>query len=49
MAPAIQVCDLTKSFTLHVQGGVTIPVFEKLGLVVEHGECVALVRPVRGW
>jgi alpha-D-ribose 1-methylphosphonate 5-triphosphate synthase subunit PhnL len=45
MAPAIQVCDLTKCFILHVQGGVTIPVFEKLGLVVEHGECVALSGP----
>ena len=45
MNPAIRVCDLTKTFTLHVQGGVTIPVFEKLGLVVEPGECVALSGP----
>ena len=45
MDPAIRVCDLTKSFTLHVQGGVTIPVFEKLGLAVERGECVALSGP----
>jgi alpha-D-ribose 1-methylphosphonate 5-triphosphate synthase subunit PhnL len=45
MPPAIRVCDLTKSFTLHVQGGVTIPVFEKLGLTVEQGECVALSGP----
>ncbi len=45
MFPAIRVCDLTKSFTLHVQGGVTIPVFEKLALVVEHGECFALSGP----
>ncbi len=45
MLPAIRVCDLTKSFTLHVQGGITIRVFEKLGLIVEPGECVALSGP----
>jgi alpha-D-ribose 1-methylphosphonate 5-triphosphate synthase subunit PhnL len=45
MVPAIRVCDLSKSFTLHVQGGVTIPVFEKLRLVVEPGECVAISGP----
>jgi alpha-D-ribose 1-methylphosphonate 5-triphosphate synthase subunit PhnL len=45
MVPVIRVCELTKSFTLHVQGGVTIPVFEKLGLTVEPGECVALSGP----
>lgn len=43
MIPAIQVIDLTKSFTLHVQGGVSIPVFHNLHLTVEHGECVALL------
>ena len=31
-----------KSFTLHVQGGVEIPVFEDLELSVDAGECVAL-------
>jgi alpha-D-ribose 1-methylphosphonate 5-triphosphate synthase subunit PhnL len=45
MVPAIRVCGLTKSFTLHVQGGVTIPVFEKLGLEVQPGECLALAGP----
>ncbi len=34
-----------KSFTLHVQGGARIPVFETLDLSVEAGECVALTGP----
>lgn len=34
-----------KSFTLHVQGGVTIPVFADLELSVDAGECVALTGP----
>lgn len=45
MLPAIEVIGLTKSFTLHVQGGVAIPVFSNLGLTVEYGECLALMGP----
>lgn len=45
MIPAIDVIDLTKSFTLHVQGGVRIPVFDRLRLTVAQGECVALYGP----
>ena len=45
MIPAINVIDLTKSFTLHVQGGVRIPVFDRLQLTVAPGECVALYGP----
>ena len=33
---------LAKSFTLHLQGGVRIPVLSDLALEVRTGECVAL-------
>lgn len=33
---------LSKGFTLHLQGGVRIPVLRDAGLVVKAGECVAL-------
>jgi alpha-D-ribose 1-methylphosphonate 5-triphosphate synthase subunit PhnL len=38
----IDVRDLGKSFTLHNQGGVTIPVIAGAGFSVGPGECVAL-------
>ena len=34
-----------KSFTLHLQGGVTIPVLDGVGLEVRAGECLALAGP----
>ena len=34
--------NVGKSFTLHVQGGVTLPVFSELNLDVGTGECVVL-------
>ncbi|SHI88178.1 alpha-D-ribose 1-methylphosphonate 5-triphosphate synthase subunit PhnL [Roseomonas rosea] len=36
---------LSKGFTLHLQGGVCIPVLRDAGLVVKAGECVALSGP----
>ncbi len=36
---------LTKSFTLHLQGGVRIPVLSELAMTVRAGECVALDGP----
>lgn len=39
----ISVRGLEKTFTLHTQGGVVIPVFSRLALEVGAGECVALV------
>ncbi|MDG4650149.1 phosphonate C-P lyase system protein PhnL [Roseibacterium sp. SDUM158017] len=38
----IEVENLGKSFTLHNQGGVTIPVIDGAGFAVAAGECVAL-------
>jgi alpha-D-ribose 1-methylphosphonate 5-triphosphate synthase subunit PhnL len=39
----IQIDGLSKSFTLHNQGGVVIPVMAGASLAVRPGECVALV------
>ena len=36
---------LAKSFTLHLQGGVRIPVLSDVGLEVRAGECVVLAGP----
>lgn len=39
----IAVTNVSKSFTLHNQGGVALPVMEGAGLEVRRGECVGLV------
>ena len=41
----ISVRDVSKSFTLHNQGGARIPVLRGAGLTVAPGECVALTGP----
>ena len=38
----IRVDSLMKSFTLHNQGGVTLPVLEDVSFTVAQGECVIL-------
>lgn len=38
----IRVTGLSKSFTLHNQGGIRIPVLEGVSLTVKRGECVVL-------
>ncbi|HYB42874.1 MAG TPA: phosphonate C-P lyase system protein PhnL [Candidatus Methylomirabilis sp.] len=42
---AIEVRDLEKTFTLHVQGGVRLPVLRRVSLAVCPGECVVLTDP----
>ncbi|MEO1091126.1 MAG: phosphonate C-P lyase system protein PhnL [Pseudomonadota bacterium] len=37
--------DIAKSFVLHLQSGVRIPVFESVGFTIEAGECVVLAGP----
>jgi len=37
--------NLSKGFTLHLRGGVHIPVLSGVGLVVHAGECVVLAGP----
>lgn len=44
-APVLEVHGLEKSFTLHTQGGVRLPVLHGVNLVVYPGECVALADP----
>ncbi len=43
--PALDVRGLGKVFTLHVQGGVTLPVLRDVSLAVHPGECVVLADP----
>lgn len=42
MKPLLHAQDLHKSFTLHTQGGIRIPVLEGVSLEVFPGDCVAL-------
>jgi alpha-D-ribose 1-methylphosphonate 5-triphosphate synthase subunit PhnL len=43
--PALRVSGLTKSFVVHAQGGLALPVLRDVSLAVSAGECVALVGP----
>ncbi|MGF1444609.1 MAG: phosphonate C-P lyase system protein PhnL [Pikeienuella sp.] len=45
MAPIIAVDDVSKTFTLHTQGGARLPVLLGASLSVAAGECVALAGP----
>jgi alpha-D-ribose 1-methylphosphonate 5-triphosphate synthase subunit PhnL len=42
-APLLRVERISKTFTLHLQGGVRLPVLEERSLELHAGECVALV------
>ncbi len=42
---ALDLVDVKKSFTLHLQGGLHLPVVAGVNFVVEPGECVALAGP----
>ena len=45
MPRRIEVSQLCKTFTLHLQGGVTMPILDKLDMHVDAGECVVLHAP----
>jgi alpha-D-ribose 1-methylphosphonate 5-triphosphate synthase subunit PhnL len=45
MSWSLRAENLGKSFTLHLQGGVTLPVLGGVDLAVVPGECVALAGP----
>ncbi|WP_018097496.1 phosphonate C-P lyase system protein PhnL [Sinorhizobium meliloti] len=42
---ALRAIGLSKSFTLHTQGGIVLPVFDNIELTVRSGECVCLHGP----
>ncbi|MBP1884832.1 MULTISPECIES: phosphonate C-P lyase system protein PhnL [Sinorhizobium] len=42
---ALHAIGLSKSFTLHTQGGIVLPVFDNIELTVRSGECVCLHGP----
>ncbi|APO70293.1 phosphonate ABC transporter ATP-binding protein PhnL 2 (plasmid) [Rhizobium gallicum] len=42
---ALRAIGLSKSFTLHTQGGIVLPVFDDIELAVRSGECVCLHGP----
>jgi len=41
----LQTNGLSKTFTLHNQGGIRLPVFDTLDMTLSAGECLALVGP----
>lgn len=43
--PILRVEKLAKTFTLHTQGGVRLPVFSQVSFTVSPGECVVLSGP----
>ena len=45
MEPALLVSGLTKSFVMHAQGDLALPVLRNVALAVSPGECLALVGP----
>ena len=44
-APILRVENLAKTFTLHTQGGIRLPVFGQVSFTVSPGECVVLSGP----
>ena len=44
-APVLEVRNLHKTFTLHLRGGLELPVLKNVSLDVNAGECVALTGP----
>ncbi len=45
MTPTLQVRNLAKTFVLHTQNGVRLPVLEGIDLTVARGECIVLNGP----
>ncbi|WP_414832984.1 phosphonate C-P lyase system protein PhnL [Afifella sp. YEN Y35] len=45
MQPRLELADVAKSFTMHLRGGIHIPVVENVSFTLMPGECVVLGGP----
>ena len=45
MTAMIEISNAEKTFTMHLQGGVRLPVVRGVSFFVESGECVVLAGP----
>jgi alpha-D-ribose 1-methylphosphonate 5-triphosphate synthase subunit PhnL len=45
MSPLLQLTGVSKTFTMHLQDGIRLPVVAGVGFAVAAGECVALAGP----
>ena len=45
MTPPLAVSNLAKSFTMHLRGGIRLPVIENVSFTLESGECAVLAGP----
>lgn len=43
--PALELKDVAKTFTMHLQGGLKLPVLRDVNLAAEPGQCVVLTGP----
>ncbi len=44
-SPALKIIGAAKTFTMHLQGGIRLPVMSKVNFLVAPGECVVLAGP----
>ena len=45
MTRVLEITDAAKSFTMHLQGGVELPIVAGVSFHVDRGECVVLAGP----
>jgi alpha-D-ribose 1-methylphosphonate 5-triphosphate synthase subunit PhnL len=45
MAPVLELSNVAKTFTMHLQGGVRLPIIRDVSFAVNPGECVVLGGP----
>ena len=43
--PALELSDVAKTFTMHLQGGLRLPVLRAVSFAAEPGQCIALTGP----
>jgi len=45
MAPVLEISEISKSFTMHLRGGIVLPVVRNVSFSVAAGECIVLSGP----